>query len=68
MKRYDSFYEAGYDEIENEYLTPLEVMNLLAIGRTTFYGLVRSGQLPAFRVGNQWRVSREALVAFTKGM
>ena len=48
-------------EIENEYLTPREVMNLLYIGRNTFYKLVNSGELPAFRIGKLWRVSREAL-------
>ena len=48
-------------EIENEYLTPREVMQLLYIGRNTFYKLVNSGELPAFRVGKLWRVSRKAL-------
>ena len=57
-------YEDIYNdelEIENEYLTPKEVMNLLYIGRNTFYKLVNSGELPAFRVGKLWRVSRDAL-------
>lgn len=49
------------DEIENEFLTPTEVMNLLYIGRSTFYKLVNSGELPAFRVGKLWRVSRKDL-------
>lgn len=65
MTYYDEF---GY-EIEdhdgtvqiNEYLTPREVMDLLAIGKNTFYKMVQSGQLPAFRVGRQWRVKREEL-------
>lgn len=63
MKRFD-FFEEDMPEIENEYLTPREVMNLLYIGRNTFYKLVNSGELPAFRVGKLWRVRREDLVRF----
>ena len=54
----DYVYE---DEIENEYLTPKEVMALLYIGRNTFYKLVNTGELPAFRLGKLWRVRREDL-------
>ena len=65
MTQYDSYgYEwEDYDgSVQlNEYLTPREVMELLAIGRNTFYKMVQSGALPAFRVGKQWRVKREAL-------
>ena len=52
-ERYDNYgYEQddeGYEEQINEYLTPREVMELLAIGKNTFYKMVQSGQLPAFR-------------------
>ena len=62
---YEDIYEDEL-EIENEYLTPKEVMNLLYIGRNTFYKLVNSGELPAFRVGKLWRVSRDALENYAK--
>lgn len=69
MKRYDDRYDefgyeredSEYEEQINEYLTPREVMELLAIGKNTFYKMVQSGQLPAFRVGRQWRVRRDSL-------
>ena len=76
MTRYDDRYdEFGYEREDydgtlelNEYLTPREVMELLAIGKNTFYKMVQSGELPAFRIGKQWfsvgmlwRVKREAL-------
>ena len=68
-KRYDDWgYEwddEAYEEQINEYLTPREVMELLAIGKNTFYKLVQSGQLPAFRLGRQWRVRRADLSRFT---
>lgn len=55
------------DEIQlNEYLTPQEVMAILAIGRNTFYRLVNTGELPAFRIGKLWRVRREDILNFSK--
>ena len=64
MTRYDECYdEFGYEREDNdgtvqlnEYLTPRGVMELLAIGKNTFYKMVQSGALPALRVGKQWRV------------
>ena len=66
MRKYDEYGYPIDDENEgefrpNEYLTPREVMELLAIGRNTFYRLVNSGELPAFRIGKLWRVRRPDL-------
>ena len=60
---YDQYVQ---EDIENEYLTPKEVMNLLYIGKNTFYRLVHSGELPAIRIGKLWRVKREALLKLEK--
>lgn len=60
-----NYYAPDDTDIENEYLTPKEVMNLLYIGKNTFYKLVNSGELPAFRVGKLWRVRQEDLMNFT---
>lgn len=57
-------YDDDFEEIDMEYLTPKEVMSLLYIGKNTFYRLVQTGELPAFRVGKQWRVHRKALFKF----
>ncbi len=67
---FDDLFKDQYDgeeEIENEYLTLKEVMCLLYIGRNTAYKLVNSGELPAFRVGKLWRVSRQALLDYVSG-
>ena len=53
-------------ETENEILTPAEVMNILFIGRNSFYKLVHSGELPAFRIGKLWRVSRADLAGYCR--
>lgn len=42
-------------------LTAREVARLLDINEITVYRLARKGQLPALKVGGQWRFGREAL-------
>ena len=65
MKDWD-YDEYDQEDIENEYLTPKEVMNLLYIGKNTFYRLVHSRELPAIRIGKLWRVKRGALLKLEK--
>ena len=71
MRKYNEYGYPIDDENEgefqpNEYLAPREVMELLAIGRNTFYRLVNSGELPAFRIGKLWRVRRDSLEYFMR--
>ena len=61
------FYKENFDDEReeiNEFLTPQEVMEILYIGKNTFYRLVNSGELQAFRIGKLWRVRREDLRTF----
>lgn len=44
-----------------DLLTTRQVQALLKIDRTTIYRMVESGQLPAIRVGKQWRFVRADL-------
>jgi excisionase family DNA binding protein len=41
-----------------DLLTTRQVQQLLRVDRTTIYRMVESGQLPAIRVGKQWRFER----------
>jgi excisionase family DNA binding protein len=45
----------------NEILTREEVMELLKIGRSTFYELIQSGKLKAFKEGNRYKVPASAV-------
>ncbi len=45
-------------------LTPLEVMDILGVGKNTVYRLLKSGELQGFRVGRSWRVTEESLNEF----
>jgi excisionase family DNA binding protein len=42
-------------------LTVSEVSKYLRIHRTTLYRLLKTRQLPAFKIGNDWRISAEAM-------
>ncbi len=66
-------YYAGYEEqtdrkaeILEKYtlLTPVDVMEILGIGKNTVYSLLNSGKLSAFRVGRSWRIPAESLEQF----
>jgi excisionase family DNA binding protein len=47
-------------------LTPTEVCDILQVSKTTLYTWARSGLIPAFRVGSQWRFDADALEAWLK--
>jgi excisionase family DNA binding protein len=49
-------------------LTPEQVAEALAIGRTRVYELMASGSLPSIRLGRSRRVARHALVHFIEGL
>ena len=46
---------------ETPYLTVEDVAKRFGINVTTVYRLVQQGRLPAFKIGNQWRVSETRL-------
>ena len=41
-----------------------DLMPLLAIGKTSAYALVRSGQIRSIRIGKKYRIPREAVTEF----
>jgi excisionase family DNA binding protein len=47
-----------------ELLTTRQVQALLHVDRTTIYRMVENGELPALRVGKQWRFAREQVEAW----
>lgn len=46
---------------EKRYLTIKDVAEQLGLHKTTIYRLVKKGELPAFKVGNQWRFDKNIL-------
>ena len=51
-----------------DILTLKELQELLNIGKNTALRLVQSGEVEAFRVGKQWRVSKESVAKYVRRM
>ena len=46
---------------QDDILTIPDVANLLKVAEKTVYGLAQKGDLPAFKVGGQWRFRRTSI-------
>ena len=51
----------------DELLTVAEIAESLRVSTMTVYRLIRTGELPAVRVGRNYRVRRRDLTAFLDG-
>ena len=49
-----------------EIMTLRECQELLKIGKNTMLELIHSGELSAFRIGNRWKIPKEAVMEFIK--
>lgn len=49
-----------------EIMTLRECQELLKVGKNTMLELIHSGELSAFRIGNRWKIPKEAVVEFIK--
>jgi len=45
-------------------LTFQECMVVLKVGKNTLLRLIHDGELDAFRIGNRWKITREAVEVF----
>ena len=50
----------SYDDI----LTAAEIAEILKIGTTQVYRIVRSGDLKAFKEGKDWKIAKPALIEY----
>lgn len=48
-----------------DILTLKELQELLHIGKNTALRLVQSGEIEAFRVGKQWRITQNSIKKYT---
>lgn len=48
-------------------LTPMDISEVLGISRNTAYEVIHSQGFPIFRVGKQYRISRERFLKWLKG-
>jgi excisionase family DNA binding protein len=52
---------------DTEFMTTDDVLGYLRINARTVYRLIRDGELPAVRIGRQWRVRRCDLDSWLDG-
>ena len=45
-------------------LTPIQVMDILNVGRNTVYELLRCGAIRSIRIGKQLRIPKEAVIEY----
>lgn len=50
-----------FDDMRNRVLTVQEVSSYLRVHPSTIYRMLKKNQLPAFRVGSDWRFTVEAI-------
>jgi excisionase family DNA binding protein len=50
-----------FDEMRSRVLTVQEVSTYLRVHPSTIYRMLKKNQLPAFRVGSDWRFTVEAI-------
>jgi len=53
--------------MNKEVLNVVEAADYIGISKITLYKLLRKGEVPARKFGNQWRISKAALDEFLKG-
>jgi excisionase family DNA binding protein len=51
--------EAKQVRVVSRVMTVRELSEYLGVHRTTIYKLLRKGDLPAFRIGSDWRFNAE---------
>jgi excisionase family DNA binding protein len=51
----------GSNKDEDEMLTPADVGRWLKISRSSTMRMIHAGELPAYKVGGQYRLSKNAL-------
>ena len=50
----------------NEIMQIVEVMEYLNIGKNTMYGLLKSGELNAFKIGKVWKIPRKSVEEYVE--
>jgi excisionase family DNA binding protein len=60
------FQHAKIMEKFDKWLTIDELANYIKMSRTKLYGMAQRGEVPASKIGNQWRFDREEIDRWMK--
>lgn len=50
----------------NDIMKLEEVMQYLDIGKNTLYGLLKSGELNAFKIGKVWKIPKKSVEEYVR--
>lgn len=50
----------------DKWMTIYEIANYIKMSRTKLYGMAQRGEIPASKIGNQWRFDREEIDQWMK--
>lgn len=50
------------DNKDNELLTSGEASQFLRVSKTTLYKLAQNGEIPAYKIGREWRFTKNMLL------
>jgi excisionase family DNA binding protein len=59
--------KADLPEIELAVMTVKEIADHLRVHKTTIYRMLSKGEIPAFKVGSEWRFQRESIDRWSRG-
>ena len=51
-----------------DILKPAEVCEILRIGKSSFYKLLDSGQLSAYKTGKNWKIPKTSVLKYINSM
>ena len=54
------------DDKMEELLTTAELADYLKIDKATVYRLAKNNQIPALKIGRQWRFNKREIIEFAK--
>jgi PTS system nitrogen regulatory IIA component len=63
---YESLLNGDVMDTYDKWLTIDELASYIKMSRTKLYGMAQRGEVPASKIGNQWRFDREEIDQWMK--
>ncbi len=51
-----------------DIMTFNECKDFLKVGKNTLLDLLHSGQIDAFKIGSRWKITKDAVIEYLKGL
>lgn len=54
--------------MEKEFLTPIEIANILKVNKLTVYRYIKSNKIKAYKIGNDLRIDKQDFEDFLESI